>query len=86
MAEMGLDLSRAFPKPVTDEAVRAADVVVTMGCGDACPVYPGTRYQDWVLEDPGGKAVEQVRPIRDEIDRRVLALLAGLTSDENVNA
>jgi protein-tyrosine-phosphatase len=83
---MGLDLSKAFPKPVTDEAVRAADVVITMGCGDACPIYPGTRYQDWVLEDPAGKSVEQVRPIRDEIDRKVLALLAGLTSDENANA
>jgi hypothetical protein len=57
-----------------------------MGCGDACPIYPGTRYQDWVLEDPAGKSVEQVRPIRDEIDRKVLALLAGLTSDENANA
>jgi protein-tyrosine-phosphatase len=86
MAEMGLDLSKAFPKPVTDEAVRAADVVVTMGCGDACPVYPGTRYEDWVLEDPAGKSVEQVRPIRDEIDRRVLALLAELTSNENASA
>jgi arsenate reductase len=86
MAEMGVDLSRAFPKPVTDEAVRAADVVVTMGCGDACPVYPGTRYEDWVLEDPAGKSVEQVRPIRDEIDRRVLALLAELTSNENASA
>jgi arsenate reductase len=86
MAEMGLDLSRAFPKPVTDEAVRAADVVVTMGCGDACPIYPGTRYEDWVLEDPAGKSVEQVRPIRDEIDRKVLALLAELTRDENANA
>jgi protein-tyrosine-phosphatase len=86
MAEMGLDLSRAFPKPVTDEAVRAADVVVTMGCGDACPVYSGTRYEDWVLEDPAGKSVEQVRPIRDEIDRKVLALLAELTRDENANA
>jgi arsenate reductase len=86
MAEVGLDLSRAFPKPVTDEAVRAADVVITMGCGDACPIYPGTRYEDWVLEDPAGKTVEQVRPIRDEIDRRVLALLAELTSDQNANA
>ena len=71
---------------MTDDAVRAADVVVTMGCGDACPVYRGTRYEDWVLEDPAGKSVEQVRPIRDEIDRRVLALLAGLTSEENANA
>lgn len=83
MEEIGLDLSKEFPKPVTDEAVRAADVVITMGCGDVCPVYPGKRYEDWVLEDPAGKSVEQVRPIRNEIDRRVLALLAELTSDAN---
>ena len=83
MAEIGLDLSKEFPKPVTDEAVRAADVVITMGCGDVCPIYPGKRYEDWVLEDPAGKSVEQVRPIRNEIDRRVLALLAELTSDGN---
>jgi protein-tyrosine-phosphatase len=86
MAEMGLDLSKASPKPVTDEAVRAADVVVTMGCGDACPIYPGKRYEDWVLEDPVGRSVEQVRPIRDEIDRRVLVLLAELTSNEKATA
>ena len=86
MAEVGLDLSREFPKPVTDEAVRASDVVVTMGCGDVCPIYPGTRYEDWALDDPAGQGIEQVRPIRDEIDRRVLALLAGLTSEENANA
>jgi protein-tyrosine-phosphatase len=66
MKELGLDLSQEFPKPLTDEAVRAADVVVTMGCGDACPVYPGTRYLDWELEDPAGKPVDEVRPIRDE--------------------
>jgi arsenate reductase len=86
MAEMGLDLSKEFPKRVTDEAVRAADVVITMGCGDACPIYPGTRYEDWALDDPKDKSVEEVRPIRDEIDRRVLALMAELTSDENVSA
>lgn len=78
MAEIGLDLSKEFPKPLTDEAVRGADVVVTMGCGDACPVYPGKRYLDWDLTDPAGKTVEEVRPIRDEIDRRVRGLLAEL--------
>ena len=78
MAELGLDLSKEFPKPLTDDVVRAADVVITMGCGDACPVYPGKRYLDWQLDDPAGKPVEQVRPIRDEIDRRVRELLAEL--------
>lgn len=81
MAEIGLDLSKEFPKPVTDEAVRAADVVVTMGCGDACPIYPGKRYEDWQLDDPMGQDITRVRPIRDEIKRRVQALLAELTSD-----
>lgn len=75
MAELGLDLTREFPKPLTDDAVRAADVVITMGCGDACPVYPGKRYLDWELADPAGKPLAEVRPIRDEIDRRVTALL-----------
>jgi len=78
MAEIGLDLSKEFPKPLTDEAVRGADVVVTMGCGDACSVYPGKRYLDWDLTDPAGKTVEGVRPIRDEIDRLVRGLLAEL--------
>jgi arsenate reductase len=78
MAELGLDLSREFPKPLTDDAVRAADVVITMGCGDACPVYPGKRYLTWELADPAGRDVAHVRPIRDEIDRRVRALLAEL--------
>lgn len=78
MAELGLDLSKEFPKPLTDAAVRDADVVITMGCGDACPFYPGTRYLDWQLDDPAGKPVEQVRPIRDEIDRGVRQLLAEL--------
>jgi protein-tyrosine-phosphatase len=68
MVEVGIDLSRQFPKPLTDEDVRAADVVVTMGCGDSCPVYPGKRYLDWELDDPAGQDVEFVRPIRDEID------------------
>ncbi len=78
MRERGVDISKEFPKPWTDEVVRAADVVVTMGCGDACPVYPGKRYQDWVLDDPAGLGVEAVRPIRDEVERRVRALLAEL--------
>src|SRR6266508_1433932 len=76
MAEWGIDLGREFPKPLTDEVVQAADAVVTMGCGDACPIYPGKRYLDWELDDPEGKPVEQVRAIRDDIDRRVQALLA----------
>jgi protein-tyrosine-phosphatase len=75
MEELGLDLSLEFPKPLTDEHVQAADVVITMGCGDACPIYPGKRYLDWELPDPAGKSVEEVRPIRDEIDRRVRELL-----------
>jgi arsenate reductase (thioredoxin) len=78
MAEIGLDLSQEFPKPLTDEVVRAADVVVTMGCGDACPVFPGKRYLDWELDDPDGLTLAEVRPIRDEIDRRVRDLLADL--------
>jgi arsenate reductase len=78
MAELGLDLGAEHPKPLTDEAVRAADAVVTMGCGDACPVYPGKRYLDWDLPDPAGQDLETVRGIRDEIDRRVRTLLAEL--------
>jgi protein-tyrosine-phosphatase len=78
MAEVGIDISGAQPRRWTDEVVRAADVVVSMGCGDACPVYPGKRYEDWVLPDPFGKGVEEVRPTRDEIGRRVRALLLGL--------
>ena len=76
MEELGLDLSKEFPKPLTDEVVRAADVVITMGCGDACPIYPGKRYLDWELDDPAGKGVEEVRAIRDEIDLRVQQLLS----------
>ncbi|HVA44279.1 MAG TPA: hypothetical protein VNF50_12420, partial [Acidimicrobiales bacterium] len=72
------DLSKEFPKPLTDEVAQAADVIVTMGCGDACPVYLGKRYLDWELPDPAGRGVEEVRPIRDEIDRRVQELLAEL--------
>ena len=78
MAELGLDLSREFPKPLTDDAVRTADVVITMGCGDACPVYLGKRYLDWELPDPAGKTLAEVRPLRDEIDHRVCALLEEL--------
>jgi arsenate reductase len=74
LAEVGIDISAEVPKGLTDEAVREADAVVTMGCGDACPVYPGKRYLDWELEDPAGKSLEDVRRIRDEIDRRVRAL------------
>jgi len=73
--ERGLDASKEFPKPITDEIARAADVIVTMGCGDACPVYPGKRYMDWELTDPAGLPVDQVRPIVDDIDQRVQTLL-----------
>ncbi len=82
LTERGLDPSHEFPKPLTDEAARAADVVVTMGCGDACPFYPGTRYVDWELTDPAGQPVEVVRGIVDEIDGRVRALLTELTGQE----
>ncbi|GAB3694188.1 arsenate reductase ArsC [Angustibacter aerolatus] len=78
MHEIGLDLSKEFPKPLSDDAVRAADVVITMGCGDACPFYPGTRYLDWELDDPAGLDADAIRPIRDDVDRRVRALLAEL--------
>ena len=78
MAEIGIDISGEFPKPWTDEIVRAADVVVTMGCGDACPIFPGKRYEDWELADPAGQSLADVRPIRDEIGRRVTDLLQRL--------
>jgi protein-tyrosine-phosphatase len=78
MAEAGIDIARELPKPWTDEIVQAADVVVTMGCGDACPIFPGKRYEDWELDDPAGLDVAAVRPIRDEIGRRVRALLSEL--------
>ena len=81
MAEIGVDMSEEFPKPLTDEAVRAADVVVTMGCGDACPIYPGKRYEDWVLDDPAGQDLATVRRIRDDIDSRVQTLVAGLLDE-----
>ena len=82
MAELGIDLDEEFPKPLTDEVVRAADAVITMGCGDACPIYPGKRYLDWELADPAGQELETVRAIRDDIDTRVQALLAELVPDE----
>ena len=78
MRDVGVDISAELPKLLEDDAVRAADVVVTMGCGDACPVYPGKRYEDWELEDPAGKDLETVRSIREEIERRVRGLLAEL--------
>ncbi len=78
MAEIGIDISQEFPKPWTEEFVKAADVVVSMGCGDACPIFPGKRYEDWVLEDPAGMSVEDVRPIRDDIGERVKELLKRL--------
>ena len=79
MAEIGLDISREFPKPLTNDKVRAADVVITMGCGDACPIYPGKRYEDWDLPDPAGLPVGAVRSIRDAILDRVRALVSELT-------
>ncbi|WP_254126861.1 arsenate reductase ArsC [Aquihabitans sp. G128] len=78
MAEVGIDIAQEFPKPWTSEIVQAADVVVTMGCGDSCPFFPGTRYEDWELEDPAGQGVDAVRPIRDDIERRVRELLSSL--------
>jgi len=78
LTERGLDTSKEFPKPITDGVARAADVIVTMGCGDACPVYPGKRYLDWELADPAGLPIERVRPIVDEIDQRVRSLLVEL--------
>jgi arsenate reductase len=82
MAELGIDLRQERPKPLSDEAVRAADVIVTMGCGDACPVYPGKRYLDWEIPDPAGRELADVRAIRDEIDARVQGLLAELFPGE----
>ena len=78
MAEEGIDIANEQPKVLTTDAVKASDVVITMGCGDACPFYPGTRYEDWVLDDPAGQGIEAVRPIRDKIRGRVEALIAEL--------
>jgi len=80
MAEIGIDISREIPKRLTTDQVHAADIVITMGCGDACPIYPGKRYLDWDLPDPAGLAVEEIRPIRDEIGRRVADLLGDVAS------
>ena len=78
MEEVGIDMSQEFPKPLTDEFVQAADVVITMGCGDACPIYPGKKYEDWELDDPAGQDLDAVRSIRDEIDARIGRLVAEL--------
>ena len=86
MAERGINISRELPQPWADEIVRAADVVVTMGCGDACPFYPGKRYVDWELDDPAGKSLEEVRPIRDEIERRVRVLMGEIGVEPSVSA
>jgi arsenate reductase len=81
LTQRGLDVSKEFPKPLTDEAARRADVIITMGCGDACPVFSGKRYIDWDLTDPAGKPIDEVRPIVDDIDHRAQALLAELLDD-----
>ena len=81
MQELGIDLAEELPKQLTDDVVRAADVVITMGCGDACPVYPGKRYEEWALDDPAGQDLETVRRIRDQLDARVQALVAELVPD-----
>ena len=81
LREVGIDVSHEFPKPLSDDAVRAADAVITMGCGDACPIYPGKRYEDWAIEDPEGKTLDEVRRIRDEIDTRVQRLISELETN-----
>ncbi len=86
LEELGVDMGEEFPKPLTDEVVRAADVVITMGCGDACPLYPGKRYEDWELDDPAGQDIETVRRIRDELDQRVQRLIAELLPDERASS
>ena len=86
MQELEIDMSEEFPKPLTDEVVRAADVVITMGCGDACPIYPGKKYEDWQLDDPAGQDLETVRGIRDELDQRVQKLIGELLPDSTPSA
>jgi arsenate reductase len=86
MAEVGVDISKEFPKPMTDEVVRAADAVITMGCGDACPIYPGKRYEDWEVDDPAEADLEDVRRIRDEIGQRVRRLLDEVAPDNGASA
>jgi protein-tyrosine-phosphatase len=81
MREVGIDITAAHPKVLTDETVRASDVVITMGCGDACPFYPGKSYEDWKLDDPAGQGIDAVRPIRDDIEQRVRALITDLAPD-----
>lgn len=83
MAEIGIDISQELPKKLLTEDVAASDVVITMGCGDACPIFPGKRYEDWALSDPSGKGADSVREIRDEVDQRVRALLADLVTDQD---
>ena len=83
MREWALDITQAHPKPLTDEAVHASDVVITMGCGDACPIYPGKRYLDWDLTDPAGQSPETVRAVRNEIDRRIRGLVSELLEDRS---
>ena len=83
MAEIGVDMSEEFPKQLTDEVVRAADVVITMGCGDACPIYPGKRYEDWALEDPAGQDLDTVRQIRDDLDGRIRVLVGELVPTDH---
>ena len=83
MSELGVDVRQEFPKPITDDAVRAADVVITMGCGDACPIYPGKRYEDWELDDPADADLDGVRRIRDAIAERVSRLLTDLTTQHD---
>ncbi|SDK74585.1 Protein-tyrosine-phosphatase [Actinopolyspora mzabensis] len=85
MNELGIDVSREFPTKLTSDDVAASDVVITMGCGDACPVFPGKRYLDWQLDDPAGKTAERIRPIRDDIDTRVRQLLGELVGEEETN-
>ena len=86
LEELGVDMGEEFPKPLTDEVVRAADVVITMGCGDACPIFPGKRYEDWELDDPAGQDLVTVRRIRDQLDERVQALIAELLPDDSASA
>ena len=82
LEELGVDVTEEYPKPLTEEVVRAADIVITMGCGDACPVYPGKKYEDWELDDPAGQDLETVRRIRDQLDRRVQELIGELLPDD----
>jgi protein-tyrosine-phosphatase len=86
LEELGIDIRDELPKPLTDDSVRAADVVITMGCGDACPIYPGKRYEDWELDDPAGQDLATVRRIRDEIDERVQALVGRLLGESRASA